>query len=89
MDLRQKSVLSWQNIWNNRQIATDIEEILANQEEVLRGGMCRICLSLSNKWKPCQGAINSRQRNLRTAQEKAFDFIEIVNNYGLKRGTVC
>ena len=30
-----------------------------------------------NKWKPCHGAINS-----------TFDFTEIVDNYGLKQGTV-
>ena len=62
-----------------------------NQGEVLRGGISRIYLSLLNKWKPCHGAINSWPRNLRTALEKwknTFDFTEVVNNYGLKRGTV-
>ena len=31
--------MSWQNILNSRQIATDREEKLANQGEVLRGGI--------------------------------------------------
>ena len=66
--------MSWQNILNNRQIAADIEEKLANQGEVLRGRISRIYLSLSNKWKPYHGAINSRSRNLRTAMEKNFRF---------------
>ena len=66
--------MSWQNILNNRQIAADTEEKLANQGEVLRGRISRIYLSLSNKWKPYHGAINSRPRNLRTAMEKNFRF---------------
>ena len=40
-------------ISTNRQIAADKEEELANQGEVLRGGISRIYLSLLNKWKPC------------------------------------
>ena len=39
--------------------------------------------------KPCHGAINSWPRNPRRAHWKStFDFSEIVNNYGFKRGTV-
>ena len=67
-------MLSWQNTLNSRQIAADIEEKLANQGEVLRGGISRIYLSLSNKWKPWHGAINSWPRNLRTAVEKYLRF---------------
>ena len=67
-------MLSWQNILNNRQIAADIEEKLANQGEVLCGGISHIYLTLSDKWKPCHGAINSRPRNLRTTMEKYFRF---------------
>ena len=37
----EKKFLSWQNILNSWQIATDIEEKLANQGEV-RGGISRI-----------------------------------------------
>ena len=66
--------MSWQNILNDRQIAADIEEKLANQGEVLRGGISRLYLSLSNEWKRCHGAINSRPRNLRTPLEKYFRF---------------
>ena len=58
IDLKQKSLLSWQNVWNGRQIASDIEEIFANQVEVVRGGISPIYLSLSNKQKTCHGAIN-------------------------------
>ena len=52
IDLRIKNLLSWQNILNKRQIAADREEKLANQGEVLCGGINRIYFSLSNKWKP-------------------------------------
>ena len=44
---------------------------LAKQEGVL-GGL--IYLSFSNIWKPCHGAINIRQRNLRKALERYFRF---------------
>ena len=67
-------MLSWQNVMKSRQIAADIEEKLVNQVELLRGGINRIYLSLSNNWKPCQGATNNRPRNLRTAMEKYFQF---------------
>ena len=67
-------MLPWQNILNSRQIAADIEENSANQEEVLHGGINRIYLSLSSKWKPCHGAIKSWPRNHRTALEKYFRF---------------
>ena len=35
-DLRQKNLLSWQNILGRRQIVADIEEKLVNQGEVPR-----------------------------------------------------
>ena len=73
-DFRIKNLLSWQNNLSNRQIAADIEEKWANQGEVLPRGISPIYLSSSNIWKPCQGAINSRPRNLRTALEKYFWF---------------
>ena len=34
--LREKNILSWQNIWNSRQITADIKVELENQEEVSR-----------------------------------------------------
>ena len=73
-DFRIKNLLSWQNILSNRQIEADIEEKWANQREVLRRGISPIYLSLSNKGKPCHGAINSPPSNLRTALEKYFWF---------------
>ena len=87
-DFRIKNLLSWQNILSNRQIAAYIEEKWSNQAEVLRQGISPIYLSLSNKWKPCHGAINSRPRISERHWKSTFDFSEIVNNYGLKRGTV-
>ena len=72
IDLIEIDLLSWQNILNSRQIAADTEEKLDNQREVLRGGIRQICLSLSNKWKPCHGAIKSQPHNLRTAFKKYF-----------------
>ena len=73
-DFRIKNLLSWQNILINRQITADIEEKWANQGEALRRGISPMYLSLSNKWKPCHGAINSRPRNLRTTLEKYCRF---------------
>ena len=67
-------MLSWQNILRNKQITADIEKKRANQGDVLRGGISRIYLYLSDKWKPCYGTINSRSRNIRTALEKYFRF---------------
>ena len=72
IDLRKKDLLSWQNILNSIQIAADIEEKLANQGEVLHGGISCIYLSLSNKWKPCHGALTSQPCYLRMALEKYF-----------------
>ena len=36
IDLREKNILSWQNIWNSRQITADIKVELEDQEEVSR-----------------------------------------------------
>ena len=72
IDLRIKSLLCCENILDNKQIAADIEEKWANQGEVLCGGISRIYLSLSNKWKPWHRAINSWLGNLRTPLEKYF-----------------
>ena len=44
----------------HQQIAADVKEKLANLEEDLLWGISLIYLSLSNKWKPYQGTINSR-----------------------------
>ena len=52
-------MLSLQNILS-RQIAADIEEKFANQEEVLHGGISLYITFLSSKWKPCHGATNSQ-----------------------------
>ena len=85
-------MLSWQNILSSRYIAADIEEKLVNQEEFFRtrGGISRIHLSLSSKWKSCHGVINSLCYVISERHWKStFDFTEIVNNYGLKLGTVC
>ena len=78
-------MLSWQNVLNSRQIVAAKEEKLANQGEALCGEIIHIYLSLSNKWRLCQGAINSRSCNFKTTLEKYFWF---QGNYGLKRGAV-
>ena len=83
-----KSLLSWQNILSNRQIAADIEEKWANQGEVLRRGISPIYLSSSNKWKPCHRVINSRSRNPRTALEKCFRFQWNCKQLWIEAGTV-
>ena len=69
-------MLSWQNILGSRQIVADTEEKLANQGEVLRThrGISHIHLSLSSKWKPFYGAINSWPYNLQTTLKKYFRF---------------
>ena len=76
MDLRQKNILSRQNILSGKQIAADIEEKHANQGEALHihtcGGISHIHLSLSSKWKPCHRSMNNRPSNLRTTLEKYF-----------------
>ena len=47
---------------------------ISQSRKILCRGISRIYLSISNKWKPCHRAINSRPRNLRTALEKYFQF---------------
>ena len=42
-------MLSWQNIWNSRHFAADIEKKLTNQREVFRPGISCTNLSLSEK----------------------------------------
>ena len=41
-------LLSWQNIWNSSQIATDIKENLANQEDISGAEVSCIYPSVSN-----------------------------------------
>ena len=55
-------------------MAADIEEKLANQGKVLHKKISHIYLSISIKWKPCHGTINSWPSNLRMALEKHFRF---------------
>ena len=44
IDLRWTNLFLQQNIWSSSQIATGVEEKLANQEEALHGGISRIFL---------------------------------------------
>ena len=71
-DFKIKSLLSWQNILSNRQIVAATAEKRVNQGEFLHGGISPISSSSSNKWKPCQRAINSWPCNFRTTLEKYF-----------------
>ena len=84
-------MLSWQNILNNRQIAADIKEKLAHQEEVLREEINSIYLSLSFQTNGNHAMEKSTVGHVISERhwESTFDFTEIVNNHGLKRGTVC
>ena len=50
IDLRKKSLFSWQSILNSRQTAADAEEKLANQGEILCAGINRSYFSLSKKF---------------------------------------
>ena len=65
IDLREKHLLPWQNIWNRRQITEDIKEKLGNQEEVPHGGGISLIYLLFLISRPC---------DLRTALEKYFRF---------------
>ena len=47
-----------------------IEQKLANQGDVLCGGISRLYLSLSNQWKPFQRTMSSWPCKLRMALEK-------------------
>ena len=84
-----KKLLSWQNIWNSRQIAAYIEEKIANQGEVLRGGNSSIYLSLSNTWKPCMELSTVGYVISERHWKSTFDSTEMVNNHELKRETGC
>ena len=72
-------MLSWQNILNSRQIAAAIEEKLANQGEVLSGGIICMYLSISNRWKPYHRAITVNHVISEQHWKSTFDFSEIVN----------
>ena len=81
-------MLSWQNILSNKQIVADIEEKLANQEEVLRTprGIFTFPYQANGSHVTEPSIIShviSEQH-----WKSAFDFTEIINIYGLKRGTV-
>ena len=58
--------------FEQHKIAADIEEKSTNEGEVIRGGISRIYLSLSNKLKPCHGATYSRPRNFKNGTEKVL-----------------
>ena len=73
IDLKKENLFSRQNTWNSKKTAAVLEDKLVNQREVLRGGIRHIYLSLSNKWKPCYGAINSWPCNLRTFLKKYWN----------------
>ena len=83
-------MLSWQNILGSTQIVVDIEEKLSNQGEVLLTEESVVFAS------PYQANGNHATETLTVGHvmsqrdwKSTFDFTEIVNNYGLKRGTVC
>ena len=78
--------MSWQNILNSRQIETDIQ--IQENSFVERNQSYLHFLIKQGETMP-----RSYPRSATYGQERQwkgfFDFPEIVNNYGLKRGTVC
>ena len=88
----RKNVFSWHNVLNSKKIAADVEEKLANQGEVLRGGIRHIYLFIFPYQRYRNHAMNSSTVGhvIPERQWKStFNFTEIVHNYGLKRGTIC
>ena len=83
-------MLSWQNILNSRQIATGIEETQVNQGEVLRGEES-VVFTFPYQTNGNHATELSTVGHVISEPhwKSTFDFTEIVNNYGLKRGTVC
>ena len=71
--LRNKICCLGRIFWTKDKLQ-QMQKKIAKRENFLHGGISPIYLSLSNKWKPCHRAINSRTRNFRTAQEKYFQF---------------
>ena len=90
-NLREKSFLSWQNIWNSRQITTDIKEKLGNKEEVFRGeGFSLVLFTFLYETNGNHATELSIVGHVISEWhwKSSFGFTEIVNNYGLKRGAV-
>ena len=88
-NLREKSFLSWQNIWNSRQITTDIKEKLGNKEEVFRGeGFSLVLFTFLYETNGNHATELSIVGHVISEWhwKSSFGFTEIVNNYGLKRG---
>ena len=82
----------WQNIWNSRQITTDIKEKLGNQEEVFRGeGFSLVLFTFLYEANGNHATELSIVGHVISEWhwKSTFGFTEIVNNYGLKRGAVC
>ena len=71
---KNKKFVALAEYFEQQQTAADVQEKLANQGEALHGGISHIYVSLWNKWKSCQGAIDSRLCNLRTTLKKHFQF---------------
>ena len=84
-------MLSWQNIWNSRQITAvkrRIKEELGNQQDAPRGGGTSL-IYLPFLIEQMETMPQSYQQNGISERhwKSTFDFTEIVNN-ALKRGTV-
>ena len=82
-------MLSWHNILNSRQIAVHIEEKLASQGEVFRRGISCIYLSFQTNGNHAMEPSVINHVISEQHWKSTFDFTKIVNNHGLKRGTVC
>ena len=69
--IREK-LLSWQKIWISRHIATDIEEQLVNQGEVLLGGISHTYQTNETNENHTTEPLTVGYLNLRTGLERNF-----------------
>ena len=68
---------------NLEQIAANIKEKRANQENFFRGGIGRIYLSLSNKWNYFSELSTAGHVMSKRQWKSSFDFTEIINKHEL------
>ena len=83
-------MLSWQNIWNNRQIENLKRKISKSRRGPLWENQPYLFTfpyqtneNHATELSTVGDVISKRHR------KSTFDFTEIVNNYRLKRGTLC
>ena len=70
---RTNGCRKWRNGFKTEKFVV-LAEYFGQQVLRTRGGISRIHLSLSSKWKPCHRAINSQPSNLWMGMKKYFRF---------------